>query len=376
MIAVAGAVVLSLGSACSTRVKATPRKEYLPPFHASSAAPDELHVRADVAERIATAPVGSSGAQASLVGYGRTSFASDASYSVRVPFPSFVEKVLVGLGDTVRKGDVLAELRSSEVARLRAEQNEAAVLLEAERRTLRRLEQLISDGTATLRERNESEARLAGAKQRLAGLRAQLSAVAVDASHGDKFVLRAHASGKVLQRSIDPGELVGPGSDEPALVIGDPSQLVVRASFLEREGVWLRQDLPCTVKLNALGGIALQGVLTRVGRAADRQTRSLDAICDPSSVPSGLSLSSGMTARVEVAVSGETQLLAPRAAVLLKRDTYVVFVKKSARVLERRDVSLGQPFSDQIQILSGLAPGEEVVVSGAVLLDGELDRLL
>lgn len=371
------ALALTLASGCSSQVNAAPKPEFTPPYQVNEEKPNELLVRDDVAARLETAPVEGGGAvMAHVVGYGRTAFAPDASYSVRVPFTSFVERVHVGLGDAVKKGDVLATLRSSEVAKLRAEVRAAEVSVEAERRTLQRLKQLVSDGTATERERNEAEARLTGATQLLAGLRAQLSAVGVTDKAGDSFVLRAHAAGKVLQRTVDPGELVGPDSAEPAFVIGDPERLVVQASFPERDSTWLREGLPCRAKLHALGGLSVEGTLSRVSRAANRQTRSLEAVCTPTRVDPGLSLSAEMTARVEVAVDADQQLLVPRSAVLLRRDHYVVFVQKGERVLERREVVVGQPLADRIQIVAGLEPHDRVVTSGAVLLDGELDRLL
>jgi cobalt-zinc-cadmium efflux system membrane fusion protein len=358
-------------------VNAAPKPEFTPPYQVKPDAPNELLVREDVAARLETAPVEGGGAvKAHVVGYGRTAFAPDASYSVRVPFTSFVERVHVGLGDAVNKGDVLATLRSSEVAKLRAELRAAEVSVEAERRTLQRLKQLVSDGTATERERNEAESRLTAATQLLAGLRGQLAAVGVSDTAGDRFVLRAHAAGKLLQRTVDPGELVGPDSPEPAFVIGDPERLWVLASFPERDSTWLREGLPCSAKLHALGGLSVEGTLTRVSRAADRQTRSLEAVCTPTRVDPGLSLSAEMTARVEVAVDANQQLLVPRSAVLLRRDQYVVFVQKSERVLERREVVVGQPLADRIQVVAGLEPHDRVVTSGAVLLDGELDRLL
>lgn len=61
---------------------------------------------------------------------------------------------------------------------------------------------------------------------------------------------------------------------------------------------------------------------------------------------------------------------------LLRRDALVVFVAAGEQLLERRVVALGAGFGDKVQIVDGLAAGDEVVIDNAVLLDGELDRLL
>ncbi|MFY0535915.1 hypothetical protein [Nannocystis pusilla] len=83
-----------------------------------------------------------------------------------------------------------------------------------------------------------------------------------------------------------------------------------------------------------------------------------------------------MAVRVRATVRGDETLVVPRSAVLLRRDALVVFVVRGERLLERRTVALGARFGEKVQIVDGLAAGDEVVVQQAVLLDGELDRLL
>ncbi len=83
-----------------------------------------------------------------------------------------------------------------------------------------------------------------------------------------------------------------------------------------------------------------------------------------------------MLASVTVIVKGENMLVVPRAAVLLRRDTHVVLVRRGERDLERCTVVVGGNVDSKVEIVSGVSEGEEVVVEGAVLLDGELDRLL
>jgi hypothetical protein len=79
-----------------------------------------------------------------------------------------------------------------------------------------------------------------------------------------------------------------------------------------------------------------------------------------------------MLARIITQVKGDPVVVVPRDAVLLRRDTRVVLIRKDARFLERRTVKVGP----NIAILEGVQEGEEVVSEGAVLLDGELDKLL
>jgi cobalt-zinc-cadmium efflux system membrane fusion protein len=67
----------------------------------------------------------------------------------------------------------------------------------------------------------------------------------------------------------------------------------------------------------------------------------------------------------------------PTSAVLIKDGSNpVVYVQKDPLTYLRRPVVLAQPVEGRVQIVSGLSPGEKVVVRGALLLDGSADQLL
>ena len=54
----------------------------------------------------------------------------------------------------------------------------------------------------------------------------------------------------------------------------------------------------------------------------------------------------------------------------------VVYVQRDDLTFVRRRVVVAQPVDGRVQIVSGLTPGEKVVVRGALLLDGAADQLL
>lgn len=344
-----------------------------PPYRVDPSAPERLVVRADLAARLKTAIAEGANVNARVVGYGRVGFASDAAYAVRAPFPSYVERVLVLPGDQVKVGQALAELRSSDLARLRAELSRAQVQVRVQSQTVERLRPLVADGTGTQRELAEAEAGLQVAEAELASVRHSLRAAGPTAGAGDRYTLRASADGYVVRRNIAAGERVNP-EEEPAFLIGDPDRLVVRASFPDRDARWLREGASCFFTVDALSGERLEGNLSRVLRSVNPSTRSVEALCAPKEQRGALVAE--MAVRVEAEVGGEGSLWLPRSALLMKRDQWIVFVQKGENVLERRDVRPGVALGDRVQILGGVASDESVVVEGAVLLDGELDVLL
>ena len=84
----------------------------------------------------------------------------------------------------------------------------------------------------------------------------------------------------------------------------------------------------------------------------------------------------GMYGRAELqAFDGD--LTVPTESILIKDGKEsVVYVQKDELTFERRTVTVGQHVGGRIQIVSGLAPGDRVVVRGTLLLDGAAEQLL
>ena len=88
-------------------------------------------------------------------------------------------------------------------------------------------------------------------------------------------------------------------------------------------------------------------------------------------------LTPGMFARANIQAPAEEGVTVPKGAVLIKDgSSTVVYVEQGDSVFARRDVLLGYTFGEYVQILSGLKPGERVVVDGALLLDAAAQLLL
>jgi cobalt-zinc-cadmium efflux system membrane fusion protein len=82
-----------------------------------------------------------------------------------------------------------------------------------------------------------------------------------------------------------------------------------------------------------------------------------------------------MYGRVEIDAA-DASLTLPVTAVLIKDGREpVVYIQKDALTFVRRRVGVAQAVEGRVQIVSGLSPGEKVVVRGALLLDGSSDQL-
>jgi len=81
-------------------------------------------------------------------------------------------------------------------------------------------------------------------------------------------------------------------------------------------------------------------------------------------------------ADVSLAASASGGLTLPTEAVLVKGKDTIVYVEKNPTTFERRPVVVGQPVNGRVSVISGVSPGDRIVVRGALLLDGSADQLL
>lgn len=79
----------------------------------------------------------------------------------------------------------------------------------------------------------------------------------------------------------------------------------------------------------------------------------------------------GMLLRLQVAMPGTSRLVVPSEAVIRTGQRAVVLVRRSDGAIEPRDVSPGAEMGDDMEIVSGLNKGEQVVASGQFLIDSE-----
>lgn len=365
-------IVAAVLQAGCRRSAAQQRMLEAPPYSVSG--PNELRVRPDLFAALTFREVGAGSAQATVRGFGRVAFAPNSAYAVRTSVAGFVERVHVSVGQEVQPGQPLATIRSSEIARLRADARRLEASIATDEDIVKRLDKLIGEGAASTRELVEAQGRLNAERAEYSGVREALSAVGALVGGGERFDLRASAAGRVLIRRVAPGERLAPDAPDPPFLIGDPKQLVVRGSFPERDVPMLDEGGACRYQVPALGATEFEGVLTNIVRAVDSRTHTGEAICLSKSVDARLS--ADMTAKIEALVSSDGALTVPRSAVLLRRDDRVVFVQVSENVLQRRAVQLGASIGEDVQIVDGLKAGDQVVTQNAILLDGELDQVL
>jgi cobalt-zinc-cadmium efflux system membrane fusion protein len=300
----------------------------------------------------------------------RVAFRDGAVSRVGVPAAGRVASVGVKTGDAVAAGDPLVTIASPDAAATRTALASARAALEEAQAAADREHRMMLTGVGIERERLEAEARLLEARAELD--RAQTTADLIGDGHGADLVLKAPISGTVTEVRASRGAAVEP-SGEPLVEIGDPHEIWIVADVAGRDLPLIVDGLPATVELDAPAGTRTAHVVS-IGPIVSDALRTVAVRLALDAPAAGLRPGTFGRVRIVTSVHGTTL---PSEAVLIKggKDT-IVYVATGDDTFERRTVVVGRPVEGRVQVLSGLAPGDRVVVEGALLLDGSAEQLL
>lgn len=191
--------------------------------------------------------------------------------------------------------------------------------------------------------------------------------------------IAAPMSGTVVKRDAYEGMMVKEG--ETLFEIGDFSKMWFVFDAYEQDLPWLQVGQGVKVRATAVPGRVLEGTIAFIDPNIDEMKRAakVRVVLENPFVDEGKGageprrrlLQHKLFAEGEVALVAPEVMVVPRSAVLWPGGQPRVFVKTADDVFEPTTVSLGRVGDEAWELLAGPAVGQEVVVSGGVLLDGQ-----
>jgi cobalt-zinc-cadmium efflux system membrane fusion protein len=295
----------------------------------------------------------------------------DRYAEVAAPVTARVARVLAKPGDTVAAGQVLAELRSPELAQSRAEVDAARARLDVARANAERKRKLAEDRLIPEREKIEADAQLTEAEAAYKVAAASLRKYG--GAEGDTGIaLKSPVAGTVIDRKVVVGQLADPS--KTLFEVGDLSTLWLVAHVFERDAVRVPQDGLAVASFAALPGKPRDAKIKWIGREVDAASRTIAIRLEVDNADGVLR--PGMTATISIPIGEPTDqaICVPAGAVQRVGGGWVVFVPKSDNEFAIRPIGRGRDMDGAVEVLSGLSPNETVVVGGAFLLKAEVDK--
>jgi len=296
---------------------------------------------------------------------------ADPALNVNVlpPLTGRIVELKAGLGDVVKRGQLLAVISSPDLAQAYSDVDKAQDTLSLTHRALERAQGVHEVGGAAQKdlEAAESAYRQAQAedKRAAARLKTLVGSGEIDA-HSRLLRIAAPVAGTVTSLNVGNRAFVN-----------DPTAPLMSIANLER--VWVTAQVP----ENQIGAIARgQTVDLRLAAYPDRPLRGTVSTVSPLLEPDTRRakvrmvlanpdgrLKPNMFATATFALPQPMQAVVPTSALLMNNDSVTVFVESAPWTFVRRTVELGAEDGDRVRVLSGLKSGERIVVRGGVLLN-------
>lgn len=337
--------------------------------------------------RVTVMQVVESDLQPTLFGIG--TLEARRSYQIGPTAAGRVQRVAVDVGETVKAGQLLAEMdpidldqRASASAAAAARAHSAVVAAAAQLRDAQSRRELaaingkrylelgnkafvtrsVVDGK--LQEEKSAEAQVGAAEAALLGaqqdrerLRAEYDGLR---RQREKIRLLAPVDGLVTARDAEPGSTLVAGQSAVRMI--DPGSLWIRLRLDQGRSGGLRSGLPAKIALRSQPGSALPGKVARVEPIADSITEERMAQIAFDTLPEAISIGEMVEVTLRLPTVTNARLV-PNAAIRHQGENVGVWRRSADGGLNFAPVKLAAASADgQTQVLDGLNPGDEIIV--------------
>ncbi|HZZ30427.1 MAG TPA: efflux RND transporter periplasmic adaptor subunit [Phenylobacterium sp.] len=316
---------------------------------------------------------------------GKIAVDDDLTTGVFSPYSGRVTRVFAKVGDRVAAGAPLFAVEAQEIAQGQSDLATTAAQVKLATAVEARQHELYEAHGAALKDWQQSQADLINAQAAYRVTRDRLRILGVSDAELDAFadrgqaaaprpetIVRAPRSGVVMQRSVGAGQNIASlssGGAAAAFIVSDLSKIWLVGNLREAQAPLARIGQPVEVSVTALPGRTFSGRLDFVSPSVDPVTRRV-AVRATIANPDGL-LKPEMFADFSVITgAGRNSVAVAADAVIYEGDAARVWVARAAdRSVALRNVTTGRSANGEVEVLSGVKPGELVVTGGALFID-------
>lgn len=273
----------------------------------------------------------------------------------------YLEKIPVDIGDSVKRGQVLAVINyrdlQDQYQQANASFEYASIQYERAKKLIQK--QLIAQNDLDMAKTNYD---VTEAAKNLAALNLSYA------------VIRAPFSGYIASRYVDPGTLI-PGSTQmvpanPLLVLVDINTVKIMINIPEHSVAEVRAGMPVTTVTDAYPEKVFNGRITRIAPALDPVTRTMAAEVDIANP--GHLLKPGMFSKVNMVSEMHKNILAVPVSCVINTNGHKSIYVVSHGIAKLVTIKEGIESDGMVEVTSGASFSDEVVVQGEdALHDGQ-----
>lgn len=343
--------------------------------------PMEITVTAELSKQIQVGEPPWSQVAGTLRTAGRLEADETRIARVSAPVTGRITELSVVEGQTVKRGDVVARIHSTQLSEAQSAFLKAVSQRRLAERAVDRARRLLDADVIGEAELQRREAELAQENAELASLRDQMKLLGMPDGSVERLETSravnsfsqvvATIDGTVMERKVTIGQVVQ--AAESVCVLADLSRLWLVADVPEQAAGAVEVGKQVEAEIPALPGHKLKGKLTFVSATVNPDTRTVRIRMDAAN-PRGR-LKPAMLATMSLLDAAENHRIVPAGAVVRESNQDYIFVQTAGQSYRLRRVSLGMELEGRYVLIEGVHPGEKIVLDGAFHLNNERKRL-
>ncbi|MCD0475455.1 efflux RND transporter periplasmic adaptor subunit [Flavobacterium sp. EDS] len=291
-----------------------------------------------------------------------------------VQFNSLVEGIITkttfSLGDYVKKGQVLAEIKSTELNGMQSESKSLQSQLSVAQRQLQATKSMFDDGIASQKDLMQAQSELDVLKSSLENVKANLAMFSASSERA-VFQIKAPTEGYVVAKNISPGMQITDDS-EPLFTISDLKEIWVLVNVYTSNLKNVTENMLVDVTTPAYPGEIFKGKITMLSKVFDAEEHVLKARIVMEN--KNLKLKPGMTADIVIdkSLGGEMLAAVPAKAAIFDNNRNYILIYKDDCTIETREINPTIKNNNWIYFDKGVNEGEKVITKNHLLIHERL----
>tara|TARA_R100000908_G_scaffold64783_1_gene49963 strand:+ start:17732 stop:19090 length:1359 start_codon:yes stop_codon:yes gene_type:complete len=292
-----------------------------------------------------------------------------------------ITDMYVDLGDTVRQGQTLAKIHDvtfrDQLAQARSQLQQSRIAVVRDSSEYARQQSLRERDLTSSADLEIAEANYQSSLAQYESARSSLTQALENFNNTE---VKAPVSGVITSRSLETGDLATTGTEifQIASTKGYESRIFLPVS--DWRAVKIGQDV--NLRISNESNVSARGIVSRKSPQLDETTGLGEVVITLTSIGSDI-YPGVLVENIINITTKERAMIVPRSALVEQVETvinpetntidlertYSVFVSKGDSIAERRELDLGIEQGDRIEVLGGLLPSDDIIVTGQSGLD-------
>ncbi len=305
-------------------------------------------------------------------------------FEINTPVQGIVTNVLVDIGDNIKIDEPLVTIKSTEISRLQSDINQLKAEFELAKNNYEREKNLFEKGIAAKKDFEFAEAALKGATAKLQADESNLKILTENITSDTQgtFIIKSKKHGVISERIVTNGQAVN--INQALLKGADLSTVWVNADIFEKDTNKIKLGQKAVIILDGTNN-KYTGQVTHIGSVINSETRTLPVKITLNNQLKDLTLKSGLFTQVLIQTNSKRKTVVIPKTALVETDksdvegkhSHVVFIEevnntnnnsRNKRTFIPRQIEVESHDSENVEALSGLKAGEQLVIKGGYQL--------